>query len=412
MNKPAVLSLLSGKGGVGKTVIACSIAEVISKLDKKVLLIDCDLATSGLSYFYIDEIEENTSKTLYGICSTYNNDTKISSANSKIREISDPNKAFYRIKDNFYFLPSISSLSNENTLDEGFNHRDDILPESISKTLYDLIKKNPYGFDYIIFDLQAGYTNLTSFFVDYSTIGVIILEADPISMWAVKNLERKLFSSGIKNVKIFYLINKLFTEEASQYKLISNYLVSIQHLPPIEFDFSVRQAFAQRKVPIDFSKPSRFDVSLIRIIPFLFPELRTSTDSLIENIKSALLEPLMIHKDIVSNKLSELILKKNRDKSFENTMSLMGLILLFGLGIYLGITGKLEQNSLAILISTGIVLLAIISSAGIGTLRRLYRKYIQSSTSDDKDMQMYEHQLFNEKVEIESEIRRRLKILE
>jgi cellulose biosynthesis protein BcsQ len=52
MNKttPArIICLASAKGGSGKTVIASAFAQVLSGLNKKVLLIDTDGATNGLT---------------------------------------------------------------------------------------------------------------------------------------------------------------------------------------------------------------------------------------------------------------------------------------------------------------------------------------------------------------------------
>lgn len=46
------ISLLSGKGGAGKTVIGLSIARVLYEVGYKVLFIDCDLSTHGASYFW------------------------------------------------------------------------------------------------------------------------------------------------------------------------------------------------------------------------------------------------------------------------------------------------------------------------------------------------------------------------
>lgn len=45
------IAFLSGKGGSGKTTLALSMADLMSKCKIKTLLIDCDLSTNGATYF-------------------------------------------------------------------------------------------------------------------------------------------------------------------------------------------------------------------------------------------------------------------------------------------------------------------------------------------------------------------------
>ena len=46
------IALMSGKGGSGKTSLALTIASILSECDIKVLMIDCDMATNGATYFF------------------------------------------------------------------------------------------------------------------------------------------------------------------------------------------------------------------------------------------------------------------------------------------------------------------------------------------------------------------------
>ena len=50
LNSP-VISFASGKGGSGKTTIIANIAYALSEIGEKVLLIDADFSTRGLSFF-------------------------------------------------------------------------------------------------------------------------------------------------------------------------------------------------------------------------------------------------------------------------------------------------------------------------------------------------------------------------
>jgi len=54
---PTTVSFVSGRGGVGKSVISLSLSKFLGSLGNRVLLIDFDLSTYGASHFFKDEIE-------------------------------------------------------------------------------------------------------------------------------------------------------------------------------------------------------------------------------------------------------------------------------------------------------------------------------------------------------------------
>ena len=68
MSKPLVISIVSGKGGVGKTRISISLAKILSKY-LKVLLIDFDLHNQGLTHLLDDRKKNiNESSTFDYLC--------------------------------------------------------------------------------------------------------------------------------------------------------------------------------------------------------------------------------------------------------------------------------------------------------------------------------------------------------
>ena len=46
--KPLIVSVTSGKGGVGKTFISINLAATLAKLGKKILVVDCDLGLANI----------------------------------------------------------------------------------------------------------------------------------------------------------------------------------------------------------------------------------------------------------------------------------------------------------------------------------------------------------------------------
>ncbi len=61
--KGKVIAIASGKGGVGKTILCTNLAGVYHHLQKKVLLIDMDLSSGGVSVM----LNLNNSKTIYNL---------------------------------------------------------------------------------------------------------------------------------------------------------------------------------------------------------------------------------------------------------------------------------------------------------------------------------------------------------
>ncbi len=52
-----IYCMASAKGGTGKTFLTATFAEFLVALGKKVLIIDADASTNGLTIFYIDEVK-------------------------------------------------------------------------------------------------------------------------------------------------------------------------------------------------------------------------------------------------------------------------------------------------------------------------------------------------------------------
>ncbi len=50
-SKTRVIGIVSGKGGVGKTTFSVNIGIALSRFDKKVLLVDCNITTPHLAYY-------------------------------------------------------------------------------------------------------------------------------------------------------------------------------------------------------------------------------------------------------------------------------------------------------------------------------------------------------------------------
>lgn len=57
-----VICFASAKGGAGKTVVTATVGTFLAALGKRVLIIDTDAATNGLTLFYIKEVLSSHAK--------------------------------------------------------------------------------------------------------------------------------------------------------------------------------------------------------------------------------------------------------------------------------------------------------------------------------------------------------------
>ena len=53
-----IITFVSGKGGSGKTVLIANLGAYVAKSGYKVLLVDWDFFTRGLSYYILEGMEE------------------------------------------------------------------------------------------------------------------------------------------------------------------------------------------------------------------------------------------------------------------------------------------------------------------------------------------------------------------
>lgn len=248
-----VLALLSGKGGSGKTTLALSIASMLSECRLKVLLVDCDLSTNGATYFYEEKLAENTNE----ISSFYN------------LFIGDTNDDSYRLRkvikiDEYMdFMPSIVKITKSNS--ESYRYREQDLKkvDKIDKKLRD-------EYDVIIYDCQAGYTDILKLLLPYVDINLVVMEADAISSAAIRSFYLKV-GNLLNDKKIYQIFNKATDEEYEIYSKISGGTV-FTNIETVMFDWKIRKAFSVAQIP-DMKKTSaRYGEQVYNICKVLFKD--------------------------------------------------------------------------------------------------------------------------------------------
>ena len=244
-----VLALLSGKGGSGKTTLALSIASMLSNCCLKVLLVDCDLSTNGATYFYEGKLAEKTNElgSFYKIF--INNEDNIDKL-IKIDEYMD-------------FMPSIVKITKANSESYQYNEED-------LKRIKNIDEKLRENYDVIIYDCQAGYTDILKLILPYVDVNLVVMEADAISSASIRSFYLKI-GDLLNEKKIYQVFNKATDEEYEIYSKISGGTV-FTNIETVMFDWKIRKAFSIAQIPDMESTSAGYGEQIYNICRVLFNE--------------------------------------------------------------------------------------------------------------------------------------------
>lgn len=225
------IAFLSGKGGSGKTTLALSLADLLCRCEVRVLLVDCDLSTNGATYFYeskFSDWNQNEKSRLYSFDELLNVDGYKNIEPLKIRE-------------NLDFIPSIAGISEQYLGEKAVLHSYDHTIQL--HTFLDWARQN---YDVILFDCQAGYTELLSTLLPLVDIDLFVLETDSISASAMRSLHLKI-GNVLGHARLYQVFNKATPEEFEIYsKIVGTFFTNIGTLL---FDWKIRQAFSRSQIP-------------------------------------------------------------------------------------------------------------------------------------------------------------------
>ncbi|MFA5575824.1 MAG: MinD/ParA family protein [Tissierellaceae bacterium] len=251
VNKAKVISISSGKGGVGKTNFALNFAISLKRLGYNIVIIDSDIGLSnveilsGVSLNYSMSDIVFSDKSIFDIMGDGPEDVKIISGGSGLKEL--------------------------NLL------RDDNFP----KLIYE-IEKLQSAFDFIVIDTGAGISNAVIDFIMTSNEVIIISTPDPTSLMDSYTLIKSIISNGFTgqiNVVSNLVSNRVEGKEVFE-KLsttVNNFLrVQIRYFGYIEKDKIVSNAI-RNQVPFIVSHPNSTIAKRINIMAMNFLDKKLTT---------------------------------------------------------------------------------------------------------------------------------------
>jgi len=226
-NKAArVLSVTSGKGGVGKTAVVSNVAVALGKMGKKVLIIDADLGLANIDV-------------VFGLAPRYNLNHFFSGQQSLSSILVDGPKGVQ-------ILPAGSGVQQFTHLDASHKIR-----------LLDDLETLPGDYDVVLIDTEAGISENVTYFNQAAQDILVVTTPEPTAITDAYAL-MKLLSSQYHEKRFNLIVNSVrHSDEAldvyRKLTMVSNrYLdISIDFMGGIPFDRKMYESVRQQKVMVE-----------------------------------------------------------------------------------------------------------------------------------------------------------------
>ena len=219
----SVLSITSGKGGVGKTSITCNLALRFAQLGRRVLILDGDFGMANVDIFFGTRAESSFYDMIRG--------------KKSLREI------LVSPMTGIYVIPGGSGIYEMNQM----NHFE-------RRNLFDQIQEVQSHFDYLLIDTAPGIADNVLYLNAHSQICEVILTPDPSSFadsYALikvlrQKYQRKNFSLICNQVKSHAEGLQLFRKFA---EVCDQFIdVQLDFAGAIPFDEELRLATTQQRL--------------------------------------------------------------------------------------------------------------------------------------------------------------------
>lgn len=220
------IAVISGKGGVGKTVITANLAAALAASGRRILVLDADLGLANLDIILGVDPKNTIQDVLHGAC--------------------ELNAALVKTANGFDLLPAGSGLQ-DNT----------VLSKTLADKIEALLEKLDDLYDIILFDAGAGVGDVVLFFANLADSILLVVTPEPTSLmdaYASIKVLKQLYGRN----EFLLVVNQADPEDPNQ---IGNFVTSRLK--------SVLSKF------VDADQPSQVCLNLIGSLP-LDPEIPLS----------------------------------------------------------------------------------------------------------------------------------------
>lgn len=207
LRKGKVVCITSGKGGVGKTILATNMAGIIESLKKKVLLIDLDLTNGGLALALNTPYKKNICNMLYDI---------------EMNNYDDFRDYVVKYDEYIDVLPS-------STDPRDFN--------KINNSLINIVlEKASFMYDVILVDMSHILNEINVFALDFCDMALVVTTNCPLDLKNVKTLITLFKSLNIDKYRV------LLNESANPLKQYFS-MYDIKNILKSNIDYHISSEF-------------------------------------------------------------------------------------------------------------------------------------------------------------------------
>lgn len=356
-----VVAFSSAKGGSGKTVACASFARALAALNQRVLVVDADGDTSGMTLLFIDEILTAKEQKGEGQQPRRNMGGGLFEADKAGSFRVAP------VATNVDLLPTQYELASWARSDDQTEMR-----------LRDVIHRVSSQYDYVLLDAQAGADPAALAAATNADDVIIVSEYDPISAQGVKRLEQ-LYPNVFSSDRTWILYNKVLPDIAES---LGTLLRVEKRLNPIPWDADVVRSYVSNAVAINMDVPNPFTLAIVASIETLFG--RQIGDKLAEwrsATAAALRAPIVERVKMLEHDLDELERKRIELRTSADYYSraqrlaaVLAVLIVFGVvtaGVVVTSAGASRWAVITVLISA---LVVVFAAAPTVLLRRSARE--------------------------------------
>lgn len=234
-----IISIVSGKGGSGKSLLTAVLGRALAREGKKVLLIDMDIFVRGLTVMLYSFKKTTPSDNNYATVSELLGIFEEDSASKPPIQID--NKILIERFFECDVLPAVRNVAYPLDYDDR-NLSEEVFCETVVQSLLDKVLE---GYDYIFMDCRAGMDSLVAAICKKSNIVISVAENDEIGRQTNSNLVK--FIQYHKKIGVVYsILNK--TSKISNYddvKARSKERAEFSVLGIIPFDIEILENFGE-----------------------------------------------------------------------------------------------------------------------------------------------------------------------
>lgn len=243
-----IISVISGKGGTGKTLLTAVLADMLGNRGASILIVDLDIFVRGLTslLFYYKQEALALSKEGELTVSDFFLNKNLSQTNRSV-DIKQKDKLATSRYRSFDILPAVPSV--DTLLD--FN---DISPDNrkaAEQIIKKILRQISKDYEIVIFDCRAGYDELIAAAHYLSDITISVEEDDVIARVTADNLVKQLQKVSQKT-PLFRVTNK--ARNVKSEKDLDREIRKVTDLGSIPFDIDVMNSFGAHTFWDDISK--------------------------------------------------------------------------------------------------------------------------------------------------------------